>query len=260
MSHKLAIIGTDARLVYFQKAVEDKLDARLYPTMTWSQELQEQLDQFQPDIIFLPIQPMTTEIPILFPASCNLLFVGKKYEAIDKEISSGDRQVNYYLEDEEWIWDNANLTAEGFINYFYKIEQQAVYNKEFIITGYGRVGKRLAFALHHLGAKVIISVRSEHQLFEAKSYGYQYETLDHLLDKDEKDHYYLLNTIPSKWLSPSDALSFKRVYDLASNPGCLTNTEELPPNYHLSTSLPGMYFPEDAGQLIARAVLKHLAL
>ena len=93
-----------------------------------------------------------------------------------------DQYVFDYLEDEQWIWENANLTAEGFINYFYRNEKRVIYNKKFIITGYGRVGKRLAFALHHLGAKVIISVRSEHQLFEAKSYGYQIEALENIIE------------------------------------------------------------------------------
>lgn len=257
---KIAIIGTDKRLVHLQEALENLLDARLFPTMTWSLELQEQLDQLQPEILFLPIQQMTAEIPFQFPDSCETLFVGKTYKEIEGELNKAGRQIHFYLEDEEWIWDNANLTAEGFIHYFYINEKQAIYNKEFIITGYGRVGKRLAHALHHLGAKVIISVRSEHQLYEAKSYGYSFETLDHLLEERAQKETYLINTIPSKWLTVSQTQEYKAVFDLASQPGCLIDAETIPPNYHLTTSLPGMYFPQDAGQLIARAVLKQLAL
>ena len=181
MKKKCLIIGTDLRLSYFHTAISGDLETKLVSTMTWDDELKDAIEQFEPQIVFLPIQPLQMECPFMLPESCEILFVGKQNEAIKQEIERRNMQVFAYLEDEQYIWDNANLTAEGFINYFYIHEKQAIYNKQFIITGYGRVGKRLAHALHHLGAKVIISVRSEHQLFEAKSYGYQIETLENVL-------------------------------------------------------------------------------
>ncbi len=259
MNKKIAIIGTDPRLNYLQQSVSDYLDTQLYPTMTWDKELRETVFSYEPDIVFLPIQPIHTEGAFELPTSCQTVFIGKSTESIEKAVKKDNIQSFYYLEDEEWIWDNANLTAEGFINYFYSQEKQVIYNKEFIITGYGRVGKRLALALHHLGAKVIISVRSEHQLYEAKSYGYKISTLDNLFEEQMRPSVYMINTIPFKWLKNENAVYFKRVFDLASNPGCLIDVENTPLNYSLSTSLPGMYFPQDAGQLLARAVLKHLA-
>ena len=261
MKKKCAIIGTDARLHYLQTAVSERLDARLFQTMVWNDELKNAIEDFQPEVLFLPIHALKLESPFALPKSCEVLFIGKKSEEIEQEIRAGDKRVFHYLEDEEWIWDNANLTAEGFINYFYINEMQAIYDKNFIITGYGRVGKRLAFALQHLGANVIISVRSEHQLFEAKSYGYQIATLEDIFERDEDKSVYLINTIPSKWLENEKATSFKRVFDLASSPGCLLDSEaNIPVNYDLSTSLPGMYFPQDAGYLIARSVLTKLAV
>lgn len=258
MRKKIAIIGTDPRLTVLQQSVSDYLDAQLYPTMTWDKELRETIFAYEPDVVFLPIQPIQTECTLELPPSCQTLFIGKTNDSIDKESKNDTIQPFYYLEDEEWIWENANLTAEGFINYFYLHEKQAIYNKKFIITGYGRVGKRLALALHHLGADVIISVRSELQLYEAKSYGYQIVTFDHVLEVESDA--YLINTIPSKWLKNEFAANFNQVFDLASNPGCLLDNENnIPLNYSLSTSLPGMYFPQDAGQLLARSVLKHLA-
>ncbi|SER52578.1 NAD(P)-dependent oxidoreductase [Psychrobacillus sp. OK032] len=261
MKKKCVIIGTDLRLSYFHTAISRDLNTKLVATMTWDEELKDAINQFEPQILFLPIQPLKMERPFILPDSCEVLFVGKKNEEINQEIERrGDIQVFSYLEDEQYIWDNANLTAEGFISYFYTHEKQAIYNKQFIITGYGRVGKRLAYALHHLGAKVVISVRSEHQLFEAKSYGYAIETLENLLDKPKNKSAYLINTIPSRWLENTQAASFKRVFDLASNPGCLIDSEgNIPTNYSISTSLPGMYFPQDAGLLIAQSVQNHLS-
>lgn len=260
MKKKCIIIGTDLRLSYFHTAISIDLETKLVATMTWDDELKAVVEQFEPQILFLPIQPLQMECPFILPESCKVLFVGKQNEEIEKEIERRNMHVFAYLEDEQYIWDNANLTAEGFINYFYIQEKQAIYNKQFIITGYGRVGKRLAHALHHLGAKVVISVRSEHQLFEAKSYGYDIETLENVLDKQKNQSAYLINTIPSKWLENKQADLFKQVFDLASNPGCLLDTKEnIPSNYALATSLPGMYFPQDAGLLIAQAVQKHLS-
>lgn len=257
MIKKCAIIGTDDRLQYLQEQLSTSLEVKLFSTMVWNEKLEQDIHEFQPDVLFFPIQAMEVEHPLTLPNTCEVLFIGKKFE----EFESQDRKLFYYLEDEQWIWDNANLTAEGFINYFYLNEKQSLYNKQFIITGYGRVGKRLAYALHHLGAKVIISVRSEHQLFEAKSYGYQIEALDNIIQKSKEQSTYLINTIPSKWLINTDASCFIKVFDLASKPGCLINNEgNIPDNYVNPTSLPGMYFPQDAGYLIARSVQTQLSV
>lgn len=260
MTKKCAIIGTDNRLSFFKESLSNNLETNLYPTMCWNDELEQALYKFQPQIIILPIQAMTMDRPISLPVSCKLLFVGKKYKEIEAICNQADIHVFHYLEEEQWIWDNANLTAEGFIHYFYLTEKQSLYNKTFIITGYGRVGKRLAYALHHLGANVVISVRSPNQLFEAKSYGFQIEALDNLMEKKRISNDYLINTIPSKWLENDSAKFYEKVFDLASKPGCLTNTEDTPPtNYVNPTSLPGMYFPKDAGYILARSVENQLA-
>ncbi|MEI4768526.1 NAD(P)-dependent oxidoreductase [Psychrobacillus sp. FJAT-51614] len=261
MNNKLAIIGTDERLEYLQEVLSENLEVKLFATMVWNGEVENGIKEFQPNIVFMPIQAMKMERPFSLPKTCNILFVGKKYKEIENACEENKRNVFYYLEDEPWIWDNANLTAEGFIHYFYLNEKQSVYNKKFIITGYGRVGKRLAFALHHLGAKVIISVRSENQLFEAKSYGYEIEALDHVIEKLKDPGVYLVNTIPSKWLNNADAIYFSKIIDLASKPGCLLDSSDnIPDNYVNPTSLPGMYFPQDAGNLLARSVRNQLAL
>lgn len=261
MKKKCTIIGTDDRLEYLREVLSTTLEVKLFSTMTWNDELQETIDDFQPEILFLPIQAMKMERPFTLPKTVDVLFVGKKYEEIEHACKRTDIKTFYYLEDEQWIWDNANLTAEGFINYFYLNEKKSLYNKQFIITGYGRVGKRLAFALHHLGAKVVISVRSEHQLFEAKSYGFQIEALEKVIEKQKDQLVYLINTIPSKWLGNEETSCFIKVFDLASKPGCLLDSnEKVPANYVNPTSLPGMYFPQDAGYLIARSVETQLAL
>lgn len=261
MKKKCAIIGTDARLSFLKETLDNELEVKIFPTTIWTEELKAAIMDYQPTTIFLPIPPLQIDSSFVLPKSCLLLFVGKTNTEIEQEIQNSQVHAFYYLEDEQWIWENANLTAEGFIYNFYRSENESIYNKKFIITGYGRVGKRLAYALHHLGAEVIISVRSEHQLFEAKSYGYQIEQFEHVVHNQEAHTSYLINTIPNRWLSTSETARFKKVYDLASNPGCLLESANSnPTNYIHSTSLPGLYFPKDAGYLIAKAVQTQLAL
>ena len=245
----------DARFHYLKQALSSEWDVKMFSSTVWDEKLKNKINHLQPKVIFLPIQALAVETLFELPKSCEVLFIGKNNDAIEQEIKKMDIHTFYYLEDEQWIWDNANFTAEGLINYFYTHEKQAIYNKKFIITGYGRVGKRLAYALHHLGASVIIAVRSEHQLYEAKSYGFQIEALENLLTNQKDNSAYLINTIPFKWLRKSGALNFNKVYDLASDPGCLLESDEqIPTNYAHALSLPGMYFPRDAGYLIAQAV------
>lgn len=259
MNNKCAIIGTDERFLYLEQVLSRDKEVKLFASTVWDEGLKLAINQFKPNIIFLPIQALKMETVFELPPSCQVLFIGKKNVDIEQVIKEKKCFISYYLEDEQWIWDNANLTAEGFINYFYTHEKKALYNKKFVITGYGRVGKRLAFALQNLGAEVVISVRSEHQLYEAKSYGFQIELLENMLEKQSDETTYLINTIPFKWLHPLDSNSFSKIFDLASHPGCLLDSDEQrPSNYVLSTSLPGMYFPQDAGYLIAQAVETYL--
>ena len=108
-----------------------------------------------------------------------------------------------------------------------------------------------------LGANIIISVRSSVQLAEAQAYGYEAIPLSasHECHAD-----FLVNTIPSRWLSNIYPTYLKiPIYDVASAPGCLepdidigTETKQ----YELLPALPSKFFPEAAAELLYDAILQ----
>ncbi len=82
------------------------------------------------------------------------------------------------MQQESFIWQNARLTAEGFIATFYGLEQKCIYGQNFTIAGFGRIAKMLASLLVKMGANVHIVARSVVQVSEAKAYGYKATNLD----------------------------------------------------------------------------------
>ena len=132
MKKKCAIIGTDARLSFLKDTLDNEPEVKIFPTTIWTEELKAAIMDFQPTIIFLPIPPLQIDSSFVLPESCLLLFVGKTNTEIEQEIQNSQVHAFYYLEDEQWIWENANLTAEGFIYNFYRSENESIYNKKFI--------------------------------------------------------------------------------------------------------------------------------
>ncbi|HEX5565301.1 MAG TPA: hypothetical protein VFX34_10080, partial [Sporosarcina sp.] len=159
--------------------------------------------------------------------------------------------IRPYLKEMEFVWENAVLTAEGFLLEYYPSAKRRISGEHFHIAGFGRVGKTTAAVLSSLGASVTILARSADQLGEAAAIGYQ--TM--LLPTDTVDlQGVLVNTIPAKWLSVAED-STLRIYDLASAPGCLR--DYAPDEYYtIHLGLPGKHFPVDAAKALSEALLR----
>jgi len=155
------------------------------------------------------------------------------------------------LHEERFIWENAILTAEGFLREFYKDSNRCVQGKHFFVTGFGKVGKMTAKAIQALGGKVTVIARSETQLSEAISLGYTIQSIHQDLSEEDS---VLVNTIPAQWLFLQNH-SPLRIYDLASAPGCL-KPGSFAEYYTIHLGLPGKHFPDDAAQVLAEALLR----
>lgn len=170
-NEKWLVIGTDARLKILAKKLSGPERTVFYKSRTaWDHELNQLALSERPDYIVLPIQPLKIEAPAVLGLNDAIVFCGKTNSEW-KEIIK-DNTVYYYLEDEEFIWQNALLTAEAFVATFYQTKQ-AISGKRFIITGFGRVAKTLGHLLRSIGAEVVIAVRSDVQLNEAKAFRYE---------------------------------------------------------------------------------------
>ena len=109
--------------------------------------------------------------------------------------------------------------------------------------------------LRSIGADVIIAVRRDVQLNEAKAFRYE---STYLKDIAEVEADYMVNTIPAKWLDEklNDIITMP-IYDLASYPGCLQDGVERD-NYELLPALPGKFFPKDAAKVLYQSIVGQL--
>lgn len=249
MTERWLIIGTDERMKFLAKQLSSDLRTVYYKNSdTWDAELNKTALEFYPTHVVLPIQPLTLKVEELAGTAQAQIFAGKLNDAWSEALSK--KQVNFYLQDETFIWKNAALTAEGFLAHLYR-EKVSVQQKKILIAGFGRVGKMLALFLSRLHAQVVIAVRSPAQQAEAITYGYEGVVLNTQLPKVD----FIINTIPSKWLT-TDYQPFVTcpIYDLASAPGCLANLKLS--QYELLPALPGKFFPQAAAGVLAETILR----
>lgn len=252
-SEKWLIIGTDARLRLLAKYLTHPNRTVYYKSTTvWDDELNTLALKFNPDFVVLPIQPLQIEVPMVLGISNAVIFSGKQNEQWQQILENNE--VHFYLQDEEFIWQNAVLTAEAFVSTFYNTKH-AISGKRFVVTGFGRVAKMVGHILRSIGADVIIAVRRDVQLNEAKAFRYE---STYLKDIGEVEADYMVNTIPAKWLTPelNDIITIP-IYDLASYPGCLQDGVERE-NYELLPALPGKFFPEDAAKVLYQSIVGQL--
>ena len=239
---KWLFIGTDRRLKACSELMEGAgYRCQIIQTDAYSTELEEALIDFAPNHIVFPILEMAGTLPVDLLAKDAKLYTGVVSEAWLKPFVDAGLTINSYLREEIFIWENARLTAEAFINVFYSQMGRTILNKDFQVAGYGRVGKMVADTLRALGGRVTIIARSEAQLGEAASRGFQTKRLN---DTVSLAGSYFVNTIPAQWL-PIQKERPLFIFDLASAPGCLIDAG--PSEYYtILPGLPGKYFPLDA--------------
>ncbi|MEG0261355.1 MAG: dipicolinate synthase [Lysinibacillus sp.] len=251
-NEKWLVIGEDSRLKELATLLRNPSRTVFYKkTSVWNEELNKLVLEFQPDKIVLPILPLKIEVEQLYGTSKAIFYTGRLTmqwkQLLEKNQSYG------YLQQESFIWQNARLTAEGFIAIFYGLEQKCVYGQHFTIAGFGRIAKMLAALLVKMGASVHVVARSVVQISEARAYGYTATNLDE--KKWPLKDSYFINTIPAQWLTETFKDHLPRVlFDLASEPGCLDVDAEQLETYILLPSLPGKYFPHDAAAILCKAV------
>lgn len=247
---KWLFIGTDRRLKVCSELMEDAgYRCRIVQTDVYSSELEQALIDFAPNHIVFPILEMTGTLPVNLLAKDAKLYTGVVSEAWLKPFLDADLTIHSYLREEIFIWENARLTAEAFLNIFYSQMGQIILNKDFQVAGYGRIGKMVADALHGLGGRVTIIARSEAQLGEAAARGFQTKRLNDTLNCAGS---YFINTIPAKWLTIEKERPLF-IFDLASAPGCLIDAR-VPEYYIILPGLPGKHFPLDAATALKGAL------
>ena len=166
--------------------------------------------------------------------------------------------IDYFLRPElECL--NAVPTAEGCLELLLRLRERTIWESDFLVLGYGRVGRAVARRLSLLGGRVTVAARSPEQRANARCAGCRAAPLA-ALDSLLPDFDAVINTIPAPVLPrallqklPAGAL----IIDLASLPGGtdFAAAEELGLHAEHALALPGRCAPQTAGALIAQTVL-----
>ncbi|WP_432359255.1 hypothetical protein [Sporosarcina sp. UB5] len=249
---KWLFIGTDRRLLECSRIMgELGYDVVHYDGNNYCEQLSEVVDAVSPTHIVFPILQMEGTIPVDKLNETTILYPGvASKEWLSPFIDAG-LSIRPYLKEVEFVWENAVLTAEGFLIEYYDSAKRRISGEHFYIAGFGKVGKMTAAALSSLGASITIVARSPEQLGEAAAIGY--ETMQLPTNPVELQGI-LVNTIPAKWLEVGTD-STLRIYDLASAPGCLR--DNAPDEYYtIHLGLPGKHFPVDAAKALSEALLR----
>lgn len=158
-------------------------------------------------------------------------------------------------EDEDFLAENAAITADGTVGRILTESRRAPRDLSVGIIGYGRIGSRLLSRLMFLGARVsVISTRRSVRLSLGES------GVD-CRDGDDPDRFsgldIIINTAPAPTVSEAELSDLSangvRVIDLASG-------KYLPdsPVLEKLSSVPDMMYPESAGRLYADFALRAL--
>lgn len=230
---------------------EKGYDVFHYNGNSYSARLACILDEFSPDHIVFPILQMEGAIPVDKINKSAVLYPGVAASDWLAPFSEAGFTIRPYLKEVEFVWENAVLTAEGFLLEYYPSSKRRISGEHFYIAGFGKVGKMTAAVLASLGASITVVARSVEQLGEAAAIGYR--TM-HLPTGAMGVKGILVNTIPAKWLEV-EVDSTLRIYDLASAPGCLKDNS--PDEYYtIHLGLPGKHFPTDAATALSKALLR----
>ena len=207
----------------------------------------------QADYILLPIAR------ILRAARPGTLALGGRIsEPVRKAAqAAGVELVDYFLRP-ELACLNAVPTAEGCLALLMQLRQRTIWESEFLVLGYGRIGRAVARRLQALGGQVTIAARAPEQRAAARCAGLHaapLTALEQLLLHFDA----VINTIPAPVLGAAQLRCLPRgalILDLASRPGGtdFAAARELGLRAEHALSLPARCAPETAGALVAHTV------
>jgi hypothetical protein len=176
---------------------------------------------------------------------------------IPREYSEKARTFGAYIHDlsldEEYLLENAELTALGTLGYILTSSNAAPSELSFGVVGYGRIGERLARLLLFLGARVCVFTTRPTVRDALCETGVGARGMDTPIDTDGID--ILINTAPRDMSAefPHGVRLGLRIIELASGENFkgVQGVERLP-------ALPERYFPVSAGRTYAAAVKRFI--
>ncbi len=177
------------------------------------------------------------------------------------EAPQGVKLIDLSL-DEEYVLQNAHLTAEGAVCAAMGMADGALMGSRCLVIGYGRIARRLTKLLLALNASVSVCARREQAREMATCEGadaFNMEALEKLLPRAQ----FVFSTPPARVL-------FEELLQLIDHSAVLMDLASPPFGFDLDkaralglkaareSGLPGRYCPRSAGAVLLDAVLRAL--
>ena len=264
---KYEIIGGDVRFFYLARLFEDAgNEVFCFGFEKAESGIKKCNDIIDADCYILPLPveksggvlnaPLSeTEInihEILFDIPDGSLFFGGKISGKTKNSDQCRGLELYdYMQRPDFTVGNAALTAEAALWLLMNECDTALYGKNVLVIGYGRIGRILSQRLKAMNTKVGVMSRNPEVRAIAGALGYR-----PLSPKENISGYdIVINTAPGSVL-PEGALSALEkdavLLELASAPGGISRAEaaEFGLNFIAAQGLPAKYSPKSAAKLI----------
>ena len=160
-----------------------------------------------------------------------------------------DRPCIDLLNDEDYLWENAGITARCALNLTEPMLHRDWKDSHVLILGWGRIGTYLVKILSDRGACVAVAVRNPDHMYRLRALGQQSVTYGSIVS-DQTDYHVVFNTVPVPVLKENPFSPDCIQIDLASR-------QTLPGKHVIhARGLPGIYAPEESGKLIAETYLR----
>lgn len=274
------VIGGDKRLYYLAKELLETGPVICYAAAEFPQgaiRADSLREAFQAgDILLFPVpftrdgETISAAAPISIQEAVGEIQKEHRYVfggKLPEQLKARCRELNVpffdWMELENVALPNAILTAEGAVLEALQAHV-SLYRTCAAVLGYGRCGKALAARLRGLCAETVVFARNPLQRAEAEMQCVPAEPLE-ALSGSIGQYGLLFNTIPSMVMSGemcSRLFPGAVILDLAS--GALEQHMDTAAirsagaGAALCPGLPGKCFPEEAGRILARAVLTEL--
>jgi hypothetical protein len=172
-------------------------------------------------------------------------------QAVKDHMSSLGAGVYDAAEDEDFLMENARITAHGALGRIMTETDRDISELSVGVIGYGRIGSNLSELLLFLGARVRIFSGSENKIIELAAQGADACGVD---SGSFSDLDILVNTAPKKILSEkmeSELLSSGiRIIELAS--GKNFSSDEV----IVMSSIPDRMYPISSGRMYAKYIIR----
>ena len=190
---------------------------------------------------------------------CGTRILGAKIGAVTERLAKEHGHIFFdYGEREDFNLLNAVPTAEAAILLAMEHSPTTIHGSDFVVVGYGKIGKALAARLSMLGGNVFVAARSESALAACECDGHIPLALSDLLISPKKCKV-CFNTVPVPIIDRPvlESWDCPLFLELASVPGGFTvnGQKYLSERFVSALSLSGRYFPVTAGEIIYKTAL-----